>query len=89
VELLAVWVPHHLGWLELIFLGLLASLVAIVGIFSLFVIAQQFRNPGRPSRRCGSVRDELRPRLAPERRRPLVQLGDHRPRPARLDEPDR
>jgi hypothetical protein len=29
VELLAVWVPHHLGWLELIFLGLLASLVAI------------------------------------------------------------
>jgi hypothetical protein len=51
VELLAVWVPHHLGWLELIFLGLLASLVAIVGIFSLYVIAQQFRNPGRPSRR--------------------------------------
>jgi len=51
VELLAVWVPHHLGWLELIFLGLLASLVAIVGIFSLFVIAQQFRNPGRSSRR--------------------------------------
>jgi len=51
VELLAVWVPHHLGWLELIVLGLLASLVAIVGIFSLYVIAQQFRNPYRPSRR--------------------------------------
>jgi len=46
-----VWIPHHLGWLELIFLGLLASLVAIVGIFALYVIAQQFRNPGRPSRR--------------------------------------
>jgi hypothetical protein len=51
MRLLAVLIPQHLGWLEVVFLGLLASLVAIVGAFALFVIVQQFRNPGRPLRR--------------------------------------
>jgi hypothetical protein len=51
LEVVGVLIPHHLGWLEVIFLGLLASLVAIVGAFALFLIVQQFRNPGRPVRR--------------------------------------
>jgi hypothetical protein len=50
-DVLAVLVPEHLGWLEVIFLGLLLTLVALVGAFALFVIVQQFRNPGRPVRR--------------------------------------
>jgi len=49
--MLGVLVPQHLGWLEVIFLGLLLTLVALVGAFALYVIAQQFRNPGRPLRR--------------------------------------
>lgn len=49
--MLGVLVPQHLGWLEVIFLGLLLTLVALVGLFALYVIVQQFRNPGRPIRR--------------------------------------
>jgi hypothetical protein len=49
--MLGVLIPTHLGWLEIIFLGLLLTLVALVGVFALFVIVQQFRNPGRPLRR--------------------------------------
>jgi hypothetical protein len=51
VAMLGVLVPQHLGWLEVIFLGLLLTLVALVGAFALYVIVQQFRNPGRPLRR--------------------------------------
>jgi hypothetical protein len=43
--------PPHLGVLELIFLLGLAGMTALVGVFSLYVLAQQFRNPGRSSRR--------------------------------------
>jgi hypothetical protein len=49
--MLGVLIPQHLGWLEVIFLGLLLTLVGLVGAFALFVIVQQFRNPGRPLRR--------------------------------------
>jgi hypothetical protein len=49
--MLAVLIPAHLGWLEAIFLGLLLTLVGLVGAFALYVIVQQFRNPGRPIRR--------------------------------------
>jgi len=46
----AVLLPEAPGLLEWIFLGLLATLVGLVGLFSLYVIAQQFRNPGRGDR---------------------------------------
>ena len=48
---LGVLIPEHLGWLEVTFLGLLLTLVALVGLFAVFVLVQQFRNPGRPVRR--------------------------------------
>jgi hypothetical protein len=51
VVMLGVLVPQHLGWLEVIFLGLLLTLVALVGLFAMYVIVQQFRNPARPLRR--------------------------------------
>jgi hypothetical protein len=44
---LAVLVPEVDGFLPLFFLGLLGLLTAAVGAFSLFLIVQQFRNPGR------------------------------------------
>ncbi len=50
MQMLAAILPEAPGLLEWIFLGLLASLVALVGLFSLYVIAQQFRNPGRKPR---------------------------------------
>jgi hypothetical protein len=43
----ATLLPEVHGFLELFFLGLLALLVALVGIFALFLIVNQFRNPGR------------------------------------------
>ena len=49
--MLARLLPEHIGILEGIFLVTLLGLTAIVGIFSLYVITQQFRNPGRPGRR--------------------------------------
>jgi hypothetical protein len=49
--MLGVVIPEHIGWLEAIFLGLLLTLVGLVGAFAVFVIVQQFRNPGRPVRR--------------------------------------
>jgi hypothetical protein len=51
VATIAVLLPEAEGWLEWIFLGLLATLVGLVGLFSIYVIAQQFRNPGRGDRR--------------------------------------
>ena len=45
--MLARWIPPHLGWLEAIFLGALAFLALAVGVFALYVVTQQFRNPGR------------------------------------------
>lgn len=50
MDLLAVWLPEAPGLLEKAFLGLLAILVVAVGIFSLYVLVQQFRNPGRAPR---------------------------------------
>ncbi|HEY5861278.1 MAG TPA: hypothetical protein VIX62_13430 [Actinomycetota bacterium] len=39
--------PEMPGFLEKFFVGLLALLVVAVGVFALFLIANQFRNPGR------------------------------------------
>ncbi|MEP6757591.1 MAG: hypothetical protein ABJB55_00180 [Actinomycetota bacterium] len=49
--MLARLLPEHIGILEGIFLLGLLALTAIVGIFSLYVVTQQFRNPGRSERR--------------------------------------
>jgi hypothetical protein len=43
--------PPHIGWLEGIFLLGLAGLTVLVGVFALYVLVQQFRNPGRSARR--------------------------------------
>ena len=48
--LIASFFPDIKGWLEAIFIGLLVLLAGAVGLFALFVIAQQFRNPGRRDR---------------------------------------
>lgn len=42
--------PEIDGVLEAVFIGLLVLLAGAVGLFALFVIAQQFRNPGRRER---------------------------------------
>jgi len=47
---IAAFFPEIKGWLEAIFVGLLVLLAGAVGLFALFVIAQQFRNPGRRER---------------------------------------
>jgi hypothetical protein len=39
------------GFLELFFAGLLAALLGAVGAFSLFLLMQLIRNPGRAPRR--------------------------------------
>jgi hypothetical protein len=39
--------PEIHGVLPLVFVGLLLLLAGAVGVFSLYVVAQQFRNPGR------------------------------------------
>jgi hypothetical protein len=39
--------PEIKGFLELFFVGLLALLTLIVGVFSLYLLRNQFRNPGR------------------------------------------
>ena len=49
--MLARLLPQHFGLLESIFLAGLALLTALVGLFALYVLGQQFRNPGRPERR--------------------------------------
>ncbi len=49
--MLAALVPEIDGFLPLEFLALLVSLTGIVGVFALYVVAQQFRNPGRRDRR--------------------------------------
>ncbi len=49
-NLLADLFPVIHGWLEAIFVGLLVLLAGAVGLFALFVIVQQFRNPGRRER---------------------------------------
>jgi hypothetical protein len=48
---LARLLPPHIGILEGIFLLGLLGLTVLVGLFALFVVTQQFRNPGRPARR--------------------------------------
>jgi hypothetical protein len=49
--MLARLLPPHLGILEGIFLLVLLGLTVLVGVFALYVVTQQFRNPGRPERR--------------------------------------
>jgi hypothetical protein len=49
--MLARLLPPHIGILEGVFLLGLVGLTVIVGVFALFVLTQQFRNPGRPARR--------------------------------------
>jgi len=39
------------GFLEWFFVGLLASLLGVVGLFSLYAASQVLRNPGRSPRR--------------------------------------
>jgi hypothetical protein len=51
VEVLARLIPDHIGILEGIFLFGLTVLAALVGVFALYVVGQQFRNPGRSDRR--------------------------------------
>ena len=51
MDVLAAFVPQIDGFLPLVFFILLVSLTGIVGLFALYVIAQQFRNPGRRDRR--------------------------------------
>lgn len=45
-----IW-PEVESLLQWIFVGLLVFLTALVGVFAVYVAAQQFRNPGRPQRR--------------------------------------
>lgn len=47
LALLANLFPEIKGLLEAVFIGLLVLLAGAVGLFALFVFAQQFRNPGR------------------------------------------
>jgi hypothetical protein len=49
--MLARLLPEHFGILEDIFLIGLALLALLVGLFALYVVGQQFRNPGRSERR--------------------------------------
>jgi hypothetical protein len=44
---LAALLPEIDGLLPAIFLVLLVTLAGVVGVFALYVIVQQFRNPGR------------------------------------------
>ena len=48
--MLARLLPEHIGILEGIFLLGLAGMTALVGVFALYVLTQQFRNPGRARR---------------------------------------
>jgi hypothetical protein len=50
VALLARLLPEHIGILEAIFLLGLAGMTALVGLFAIYVVTQQFRNPGRDRR---------------------------------------
>jgi hypothetical protein len=48
---LARLIPPHIGILEGVFLGGLLVLALLVGLFAIYVVSQQFRNPGRSARR--------------------------------------
>lgn len=50
MDLLADFFPVIKGPLEAVFVGLLVMLAAAVGLFALYVFANQFRNPGRGGR---------------------------------------
>lgn len=50
MTLLGGWVPRLSGFIEWFFAGLLVFLVAVVGVFFLYVAGQLFRNPGRGER---------------------------------------
>jgi hypothetical protein len=50
VGVVARLLPEHIGILEGIFLLGLAGLTALVGVFAIYVVTQQFRNPGRDER---------------------------------------
>jgi hypothetical protein len=48
--MLARLLPEHRGLLEMIFLLGLGGMTALVGVFAVYVVTQQFRNPGRAKR---------------------------------------
>jgi hypothetical protein len=50
IPVIANILPEIKGLLEAVFIGLLLLLAGAVGVFALFVFAQQFRNPGRRER---------------------------------------
>jgi hypothetical protein len=50
IPVIANILPEIKGLLEAVFIGLLVLLAGAVGVFALFVFAQQFRNPGRRER---------------------------------------
>jgi hypothetical protein len=79
MQFVAVLLPEAPGLLEWIFLGLLASLVGLVGLFSIYVIAQQFRNPGRGDR----DRDRYPPAT------PIMPVRTERPARSLRDPPSR
>jgi len=45
--MLARILPEIQGLMPVFFLAVLALLAVAVGVFALYVVAQQFRNPGR------------------------------------------
>jgi hypothetical protein len=49
-DVIARLLPEHIGILEGIFLLGLAGMTALVGLFAIYVVTQQFRNPGRSRR---------------------------------------
>ncbi len=50
MHLLSDFFPVIKGPLEAVFIGLLVLLAGTVGVFALYVFANQFRNPGRDRR---------------------------------------
>jgi hypothetical protein len=49
LDVVAALLPEIDGLLPAVFFVALVSLTGIVGVFAIFVIVQQFRNPGRRS----------------------------------------
>ena len=87
--MLARLLPEHIGILEGVFLVTLLGLTALVGIFSLYVLTQQFRNPGRPGRRLGRLGFDHRPGRSLERLASLLELRDHGAAAATASEAER
>lgn len=48
--MLGAWFPERLDLLEVIYLAMMVALAVGTGAFALYVLLQQFRNPGRSPR---------------------------------------